>query len=614
MSGLLFKVAPFRTEGILGYQLRLADTNGLSLSDVQETGVAFTPASMFKHGLLPEQAIDAGLWEWVGHLAKLRNDTQRIWNFRFSRFCAQCLTEDGSWRAEWELYFYDACHHHNVWMIDRCSSCGATVSWGRSELLRCNCGSDLRTEEGRIAPTELITLSAAISASLHRRGTGPVEILNGLNVDQIQRVVRFLGILLNPDRSHETVKVQNAGLLAKSWPITSFASVVLARWPEAFHECFSALQDAVKGRKLGLQRAIQRPYYHLYNSLKEPCFDPLRNEFQGWVAQYWRGSLALRNGRLAEHIINNVQWIPAKLASDMLGIQKRQVEQLVRDGSLEGNESFSSTGRRFLMVRRDQVQNLTITDITEINLTDAMSILGIGKIRMRELVRLLFPSAYRPFSAKGFPPWRIYRKDVESYLDVGQHLPVLHIPEESQISFHDVLKYWNFSDEEIIDLISAVKDGAFRLEAMLDGAVGMARWVFDRKKLKLWHQGRTVQSPNWMTVPAVAKMLGVKQEVAYWLVRNEFIRGEKLRPQTGVGARVSRQELVRFNESYVFATEIAEALQTTSRKVTHVLSMEGISPASGQGIEKCGKVFFARSPQLEEFLRRVKVTLPSRKI
>ena len=106
-------------------------------------------------------------------------------------------------------------------------------------------------------------------------------------------------------------------------------------------------------------------------------------------------------------------------------------------------------------------------------------------------------------------------------------------------------------------------------------------------------------------------MLGLKQEVAYWLVRNEFIPAEKLRTLRGCGARVSRVEFERCKESYVFASELSEALKTTSRKVNALLSEQGIVPASGQGLEKCGKIFYARSKELMDFLKTLNVSLSS---
>ena len=99
------------------------------------------------------------------------------------------------------------------------------------------------------------------------------------------------------------------------------------------------------------------------------------------------------------------------------------------------------------------------------------------------------------------------------------------------------------------------------LEGLLDGSPGFARWLFNAQVLKLWRHGHASGQSNWLSVPRLAKILGVKQEVAYWLVRNDFIHGKKLRPQWGASTRVSTLELSRFRQNYVFAPEIADALE-----------------------------------------------------
>ncbi|MGZ9569552.1 TniQ family protein [Alcaligenes nematophilus] len=609
---MLIKLAPYRTEGPNGYLLRLAEANRLEYSDLPDLGVTYDADALLRSHLLPERGLDPALLAWVQNIATLRQKTSRVWNMRYSRFCPLCLNEEPSWRAEWELCFYDACAQHGVWMVDRCSSCHEPVSWRRSQVVRCGCGADLRAEPSHLAPAEVTQLSQVLSRKLTGRGAADMpEPLRDLNVDQTQRLIRYLGMHLDPAGVSKSLKLSNVGRMEVSWPVTSVAAAILSGWPTAFHVRFSEIQERSGGKKVGLPKLFQRAYSYLYKGLKEPAFDAVRYSFEQWLVENWRGGLALRNRRLAGQLLHRVHWIPANVAAERLGVRVARIRRLVSEGVIDGHESYSSTGRRFLLIRKEQVDELTHADLSEVDLTTAMEYLGLGKVRMRELLRLLFPSAYRPLSEYGFPPWRISRQDVERYLAIGEGLPILSIPEESQVPLFHVLKYWAWNENEIIDLIEAVRDGEIVLEGLLDGAIGLARWIFDSQSLKIWRQSRNPELSNWLSVPQVAKLLGLKQEVAYWLVRNEFIPAEKLRTLRGCGARVSRVEFERFKESYVFATEIAEALKTTSRKVSALLSEQGIVPASGQGLEKCGKIFYVRSKELMNFLATLNVTLPS---
>lgn len=610
MGNLLFKLAPFSTEGPNGYLLRLADANKLQLADLSAAGVGFDPDALARGGLLPERELNTRLWQSVTVFAELMRSKSRVWNKLSSRFCPSCLLEEPTWRAEWELYFYDACAVHHGWMIDRCSSCGSVITWKRSQLLRCRCGADFRAERLHSAPREVIDLSDVISNKLHGIALHEVkEPLRSLDVDQVQRLIRYLGMHLDPAGTRKTLKLNNAGRMDASWPVTSTAAAMLADWPRFFHDRFSAIQRDREGYKSGLPQTFCRAYSYLYKGLKEPAFQPVRDAFEAWLAQHWQGGIALRNRRLAARVINDVQWIAAGHAADRLGVPLARIRQLVSEGVIDGNETRSPKGRRFLMVRREEIEALNYEDLAEVNLNTAIERLGLGKVRMRELLRLLFPGAYRRYSAVGYAPWRISRQEMERYLEIGTGLPTLTIAQESQISLSHVLKYWVWTTNEIVDLIENVRDGHIQLEAMLEGPAGLARWVFDRRTLVHWKQSRAPNTSNWLSVPEVAKALGIKQEVAYWLVRNEFIKAEVLRPRTGCGAQVSRKNLELFRNSYVFATEIAEPLRTSSRKVIAILAKSGFLPASGQEVEKCGKIFYARTAELEAFLLDLNVAL-----
>ena len=182
MSALIFKIAPYRDEGEMGYLFRLAQENYLSIRDLVEQGLSFDPVVLHDNGLMPSPDLDPCLWAWVSRQAKLRKEKQRIWNIKQARFCPHCLLEDDTWHASWELIFYDACHRHQVWMIDTCTSCKQPISWKRSHLVRCVCGADLRCEPVRPAPDELCTLSKLLSQKLHEESdANTLPMLRGLD-------------------------------------------------------------------------------------------------------------------------------------------------------------------------------------------------------------------------------------------------------------------------------------------------------------------------------------------------------------------------------------------------------------------------------------------------
>tara|TARA_R100001039_G_C1842850_1_gene103538 strand:+ start:123 stop:1976 length:1854 start_codon:yes stop_codon:yes gene_type:complete len=617
MSELIFKIAPYRDEGEMGYLLRLAQENYLRVRDLVEQGLSFDPVVLHSNGLMPSFDLDPDLWAWVSRQAKLRKEKARIWNIRQARFCPHCLTEEGTWHASWELFFYDACHHHQVWMIDTCTSCNQPISWKRSQIVRCVCGADLRCEPARPAPIELYALSKLLWQKLHEESDIDIlPMLQGLDLEQLCRLVRYLGIHLDVQTPHGSIKVANLSRMEVSWPISTYAASVLSSWPKAFEKAFTAMQRSASTERNGLAPKLQKAYTYIYRGLKEPEFDWLRKEFEHWFVSNWIGAFGKRNRRLSEKLWKRMRWIPGNEAATKLGLSVKRLRQLVADGAIEGSIHIApKSKRKFLMIPSEEMERLRDNPLNEINLNDVMSLLGLGKIRTRGLVVHLFPAATRNPSVRGNASWRIDRADVERYLAVGKDSKLMSVPDEHQVDFAHILRYWNWDQVEVIDFILDVCDGKLEIEGQIEGVRGFSRWVFDRGRVRAWRARHTPEVASFVSIPQFAKLIGVKQEVAYWLARNGFI--ELTRPiskRKGCGARVSRDEIKRFDASYVFASELAEQLKTSSRKLVELLGDEGLYPASGTGIEGCYKVFFEKTPELLEYLRNLRVEIPPREI
>lgn len=596
---LLVRPAPGRQEGPRGYLLRLAEANCMTTSELENSGIQYDLACLSRHQLLPAPALDPDLHLYVRRIEHLLMQKSRIWNAKFARFCPHCLAEDPTWRAGWEIMFHDVCPHHGVWLIDQCSSCEKPVRWHRDSLLRCQCGSDLRQEIASPAPENAKRLSGLLESRLLGLEEENVPVpLAQLDLEQTQRLIRYVGGYLDPNSGAKPLKLRNAGKMEVSWPVTSLAAEMLFQWPNGFNAAFSRLQEASLGVKTGLSGLFQQAYRYIYKGLEEKPFAPVRDAFEEWVAEFWKGGVARRNRRLASALLERIAWIPGKVAADRLGITTKRLRHLVDEGLLEAQESISpTTGRRFLVVRNDGLEAISKQLASEMDMATAMKAIGLCKLRMRQIIRLLFPTArrlgYRPGA-----PWLIPRDEVEALLAIGESLPVVSIPDEGHVSVAHALRFWNLNSDEVVALVSLVKAGKLSPVALVSSARGMARWVFESNVFKSWHLNAKQPLQDWLTNAELSVALGCRSEDAYWLVKNQFLASERLRIKKNLGSRVHRSELERFRERYVFAVEIARELNVSPGKVKGVLAASGIVPASGDGIERCRKLFYERSERL----------------
>ena len=605
---LLLRPAPGREEGPQGYLLRLAEANCLPVAELAQLGVRYDPVALERHRVLPDIALDPDLHAHVGRLA--RAYPSRIWNTRHARFCPLCLAEEGRWRASWELYFVDVCPRHGVWLVDQCGSCGQPVRWKREALFRCQCGSDLRQETAVRAPEHPRRLSALLEALLLGRPEASVgPPLAGLSVEQVQRLVRYLGAYMDPAAGVKPLKLRNAGHMAVSWPLTSLAAELLFDWPRAFHQSLSRLQKASGGEKTKLRGLFLNAYQYLYRGFPEPAFRPLREALESWLVEYWEGGLSKRNRRLAVGVLSRVQWIPGSTAASRLQISVARLRSFVREGRIHGQESVSTSGRRFLMVRCDHLEQISAELAGEMTMSAAIEALGIGKLRMQRILRLLFPSARRTFD-RAFLPWCVPRAEVDALLRIASRLPSVSIPEENQVSLAYVLKYWCWSAEEIVALVEAVKEGSLRPQSVLDNASGISRWVFETAQLRAWQQGQKTGPPSWISIPEFGRMLGVKQHVAYWLAQNGLVSVERLGRAKGGGSRLRREEVERFRRIYVFGREIAGILRTSPKQTRRILAAQGIYPIQGLSGTVCPQVIYAQGDEIEGFLAQASGASP----
>ena len=199
-------------------------------------------------------------------------------------------------------------------------------------------------------------------------------------------------------------------------------------------------------------------------------------------------------------------------------------------------------------------------------------------------------------------PWSVPRNEVEALLNLGGNLPTFNVPDENQVALSHVLRFWNWTAEEIVGLIEDVRSNAVSFKGLLTSARGVGQWIFDIKELKGWHLGFQKQLPHWLSVDQAAKALRIHQQATYWLVHSQFIHAEQVPGNRGVCYRISRSELENFAKSYVSCKQLAGDMLVSPRKAKSILGMMGFHPISGLGADVCRQLFYKRSENLERSL------------
>lgn len=610
-----------RQEGPQGYRLRLAEANCLTTTELDALGMQFEADWLRRQQLLPDARLDPDLYDHVARITRLRDRTGRVWNTRRSRCCPQCLADDPAWQVGWELLFHDVCPRHGVWLIDQCSSCHQPLTWKRAHLLRCPCGSDLREERVQAAPERCRLLAQGLIDALTGRPTEAAPTtsfafpawLVRLSVTELQRVIRYLGGYLDPGIGPKPLKLLEADRLEISWPVTTLAAEILGQWPQAFHQSLSRLQEEARDDRKNLHGLFTKALSYPHKGSQRGAFGGIRQEINEWFVTCAKTSPNRRHRRLTLEQRLRAPLIPLSQAARKLGVSPRHAQQLVRDGILEGEELWNAGKSSLVLVHKESLEAAQDYLLAGVSQKDAMQMLGLGKLRMRSMVPLLFPEARRrPGSAS--QPWIIPRQSVESLKTLGTALaengqtplPVVSIPDEDQVSLGYVLRYFNISEHELLALINAVRQARLVPVALDSSEAGICRWIFARMAIQAWRENFHRELSDWLSIPEAAAELGSRQDVTYWLVHHQYLPTEKLPGKKGVGARIPRKTVAAFRERYVFATELAAGLGVTSHKLRRLLEERDIHPEARDSPVPCRQLFYARSEALERIVRELR--------
>ena len=340
----------------------------------------------------------------------------------------------------------------------------------------------------------------------------------------------------------------------------------------------------------------------VFKALKEKPFQELRHQFELWINAAWKGGIAKRNKRLTSILMKEAAWVPATVVCDYLGISHQRLELLIREGTIEGETHISEKGRKFVVVRRDNLDQVKAHIFSFIDMTTAAKLLGLQRRRMRKLLNLLFVDA-KKVGASSNTPWAVSRLEVNKLLDLNAHLPSVSIPDENCIYLGHILRYWTWTNNDIAELIHSVHSEEISPVNKLDSQTGIAAWNFNLSELKNWKLKNQEGIGTWLTITQAAKLIGIKEQVAYELVKRGYLKAEVMPFQVKRGTRVKRIEVEAFNEKYIFATKISEVLGCSPRKAIINLKHMDIVAISGPTIDGMRQVIYLKSEELDSFIQ-----------
>lgn len=468
-----------------------------------------------------------------------------------ARLCSACLREVGFWRSEWLVPDCFYCSAHRLWLCDQCDQCLQDLRWSNVRYEHCRCGRDLRLLPQAPLPSALAALVDAI----------PRDVLD------------FLGTLslhgLDGKPGKKASRVDVASVAART-----------AAGIAALGEAGAALPEL-------LQRIRVPPATPGTVQLLNEAFPTLKRRVDAVADEAWRGRLRSALERFVEAsastpnpiVGRNVSESPTttvgQLAASVGVAPTRMAKTLDRMTGGAVATRVTSGGRVRRVVIGERSAEIKEALASTMSRRTAGRRLGISAKRVSVL------------TGEGL---------LVSMTEAGVQRFLSAMPGAEMEPPLDTVVL----SEALRTLVHVDRTGAL-MRALLDRTLAcwraaidpgdipsVAHWKVSRDELKAW---ASAAREGVLSVPQAAEALGVKQEVAYHLVRKGLLASTVRRGPARSERAVSRLELQRFSRRYLPLSELASKAGVGARGAVDWAGSQRHRIVCGPTIDGCRQYF-----------------------
>lgn len=592
---------PIFGELTVGYLIRVSYANGYDNPRALATALKLS-------GFSSEQQLWSTLLLNPEEQSRLKGPVPHYWKFRrplpgdlraedfnhhYMRWCPACLAESSHWRVEWGIKLYCVCVTHGVQLIDRCGRCGEQARLERPCVDRCMCGHVLSESKTGLAAHPMVSLQRGLIQKL--------QSLDGDFTDEMSpgawlRMARYLGAF---DNNPLPIKVGKVGRLhdcATALSLLSGAANVLTDWPHGFQRmlanCRSMFKDASH-----IGEAFGPLYRVLYRELGDQCFDFLRQAFELYLRENWFGLLGRRNRRLAIDTINQHHYKPLSKIAKAAGTSKSLVRHLANSGEVRGSVVRHQSGRETWAIPKSEVHRIRNCADSGRTLRDVESALVLGRRRVLELIDAGVLGVWLSPKKSTSSTWLISKEDVDKLVSISSRTILSDAVEVDSVSISHICRTWQLKPGEFPALVRALLSGTFRNLSRLPSEAGFGNTRLGSAEIRNWLRANRDSSAKWLSVDAAAKLLAVKQQVAYALISRKLLNCETGNQGGRTCRWVSRDAVRAFQEAYVSLAQLASIQGTSARKLLVLIDAQPVCGPSVDGVRQ----YFYRREDVRQF-------------
>jgi hypothetical protein len=337
---LLFRGDPLPGESPRGYLCRVAQEHSYRGPSSLMEIAGLPPSGLDREDRVEQIAhvlrLDSEEWRAMSYRHIKRGQFDRLFygepistddlNYRRPRLCPACLRERPIWWAVWDLGLVAACPTHRCLLVNICPACNRRLAWQRSAVHECRCGFDFRNFIPETADRDLVAIHAVIyRAAGFPAGEAtewviaehgfPPEMLE-MKLGSLMRLILLLSSMREKDRRSQKQRRFTRTDLADAIEIGRAAVTMLKDWPRPLREALRSMAPATFANAGALKfRAIFPNFYrHLFYTFPRSEFGFLRDVFETFVVEDWKGFIRGQHRYFSPETHRNSQWVSSGIA------------------------------------------------------------------------------------------------------------------------------------------------------------------------------------------------------------------------------------------------------------------------------------------------------------
>ena len=501
------------------------------------------------------------------------------------RVCPFCLADATYLRSSWRLALLPRCLIHSVLLVDHCPDCGEPLSNDLASIVHCRCGADLREMRSDVTAADVSWAERLIAAKWGFAGASPISSSTpfaALTTIQLEQLVFLLGAHAAFQKLAKPRKVAIRSDVGKAVLVVDAASKLMAEWPDAFYALLDTA-GAARNTERGIQSHFGYLYLAAYKEFSESEFQFLRDAMDTYIATRWVGFVTQKNRWQSQYLRDQPPYISSTRLSKNLHVSRPILKHWLLQDELSGCIRVLASGRQQVFIAVGQADTIDQL-VHSYNVQKAEKLLGFPKRRIRELLRAgIIIGTQR--CAGGV--WHITSAALEHFRSQIYAIATPYQIDQSFISVEDILRYHICSEFSFVDLMHALLRGELAC-ALATREISMKILHFETQSFHRWLQ----KLKGGISIPELAKRLAVKQEVAYHLVRHQFIKTNDL---GRMGQFVSEDAITEFERTYCFGRDIARLMHTSPTCAARILAKQNIHPVAGPTIDGCRQYLYSRA-------------------